>query len=162
MLARLDRGLRVAATGMIIGLLAWHGVLYGLDQRIFSFREGERRSLAVGEYVARSMPDRAIFISMWHSGSIRYYSGRLTVRYDWILATELDSVIAELQRQGYHPYLVMESWEEAQFLKKFGGYSDLAALDWPPVALNDAGTVKIYDPADRLTRGRRNPIGIMR
>lgn len=151
-LAPLDRGVRVIATGVILGLLAWHGVVFGLNEGIFRFREGERKSRAIGEYIANTLPDRAVFVSKLHSGSIRYYSGRITLQYEGIPPEALDSVIADLRASGYQPYIVLEDWEEPLFLRRFERYSALAALDWPPRVLLDHSTkVRIYDPADRAT-----------
>jgi hypothetical protein len=149
-LARVPRGVRLMATGVVLALLAWHGVVYGLNDGIFRFREGERKSRAIGEYIANSLPDRAVFISKLHSGSIRYYSGRLTLQYERIPPKALDSVVADLRGLGYQPYIVLEDWEEPLFVKLFRRQSALGALDWPPRVLLDHSTkVRIYDPADR-------------
>jgi hypothetical protein len=138
----------------VIGALAWHGIEYSLDQRLFYLGNGERRSVAVGNYIVNTLPARAVFLSMYHSGSIRYYSARLTVRYDWIPEDHLDAVISDLRHLGYHPYLVLEDWEEAQFRARFQGHSALAALNWPPVAWVDTPIkTKIYDPADAQMPG---------
>ena len=150
LLARLARGRRVLATAAIMAALVWHGIAFGLDHAVFDFREGERKHVAIGEYVARALPDSGIYLSMQYSGSIRYYSGRLTVRYDLIPPNWLDSVIVDLRRLGYHPYIVLELSEEPQFRARFEGRSALAALDWPPVARMDHSSgVKIFDPSDR-------------
>jgi hypothetical protein len=149
MLARWDRKARLLVTGAMIGALTWHGVEYSLDRRLFDSREGEHRHIAIGEYITHTLPARAVFLSMYHSGSIRYYSGRLTVRYDWIPQDALDAVISDLRHLGYHPYIVLEDWEEAQFRARFQGYSILAALNWPPVAWVDTPIkTRIYDPAE--------------
>jgi dolichyl-phosphate-mannose-protein mannosyltransferase len=146
MLARLERGSRLLATGLVIGLLAWHGVAYGVNDGIFRFRHGEQKSPAIGEYIANSLPDNAVVISKLYSGSIRYYSGRLTLQYEWVPPAHLDVVVADLQSLGYHPYIALEDWEEPLFQERFRGHSRLAALDWPPIALlNRATKVKIYD-----------------
>lgn len=49
LLARLERGARVAATTVIVGALAWHGIAFGLEHAAFDFREGERKHVAIGE-----------------------------------------------------------------------------------------------------------------
>jgi 4-amino-4-deoxy-L-arabinose transferase-like glycosyltransferase len=154
MLARWDRRARLLVMAAVIGALAWHGIEYSLDQRLFDLGNGERRSVAVGNYIANTLPTRAVFLSMYHSGSIRYYSARLTVRYDWIPQDRLDAVISDLRHLGYHPYLVLEDWEEAQFRAQFQGHSALAALNWPPIAWVDTPIkTKIYDPADAQMPG---------
>jgi hypothetical protein len=158
-LAGLSRGARLIATGVVVGLLGWHGIVYGVNDGIFRFREGERKSRAIGEYIASRLPDRAVFISKLHSGSIRYYSGRLTIQYEGIPPDALDLVIADLKPLGYQPFIVLEDWEEPLFFERFRRHSALAALDWPPrVLLDHATKVKIYDPADRGLSPATRPI----
>src|SRR5262249_29212634 len=101
-------------------------------------------------------------ISMQHSGSVRYYAGRLTIRYDWITPTRLDTVVEELRRLGYHPYFLLENWEAVDFQRRFGEYSALGTLDWPPIArLDHPADVKIFDPADRGSSSRREVTDII-
>ncbi len=117
---------------------------------MFETRPGELRYVDLGRYIVERLPERAVFVSMQHSGSIRYYADRLTVRYDAIPPHRLDTVIDELRSHGYRPYIVLEDWEEPDFQKRFRKDSALALLDWPPVAaIDDAAHVKVYDPADR-------------
>ena len=135
---------------LIVALLAWHGVRFAGDRWAFGFQEGERKYAAVGEYIGARLPDRAVLICMQHSGSIRYYSGRLTVRYDWIPDNRLDSAIDQLRTLGYHPYIVLDAGEMSPFQRKFHGKSELSELDWTPRArLRHEPDVRIYDPADK-------------
>ncbi|HVH26543.1 MAG TPA: STT3 domain-containing protein [Vicinamibacterales bacterium] len=148
LLARLNKGTCLMAMALLTGGLAWHGIAFCVTQGVFLTREGERKSQAVGEYIADNLSQRAIFLSKLHSGSIRYYSGRLTVRYEWIPPRELDSVLADLRRLNYTPYFALEDSEEKDFRERFGRDSRLGALDWRPLAAWQYGTeVKIYDPA---------------
>ena len=112
-------------------------------------REGERRYQTVGKYAASSTPPNAVFISMQHSGSLRYYSGRLTMRYDWVPADWLDRAIATLRAQGYRPFIVLDDWEEPVFKRRFAAYSDIGKLAWPAtVEFKDtiAMPVRLYEP----------------
>ena len=137
------------AAAVVVAVLAWHGVRYANDHAAFGFREGERKYSAVGEYIGRRLPERAVIICMQHSGSIRYYSGRLTIRYDWIPTNRLDNVIEQLRALGYHPYIVLEAAEMGAFEQRFQEDSRLGTLNWTPRAqLRHASDIKIYDPAD--------------
>jgi hypothetical protein len=144
------RGLRIIAVTVLVAVVVWHGVVFGRDDGIFRFREGERKSRVIGELIGERMPANAVFISKLHSGSIRYYSGRLTMQYEGIPPSSLDLVLGDLRRLGYHPYIALESAEEPPFKKWFGGRSDAAELDWAPLVLLDQATqIRIYDPAER-------------
>jgi Dolichyl-phosphate-mannose-protein mannosyltransferase len=147
---RLVPNARTITIASMVGLLASHGLSYSRSHSVFDIRTGTQHYRAVGEYIARRLPERAVLLAMQQSGSVRYYSGRLSVRYDAIPPSELDAVIDDLRRLQYHPYFVLEEWEESPFRVRFQGYSPLAALDWPPIARHSVG-VKIYDPADKQT-----------
>jgi hypothetical protein len=147
-LLRAVGGRTVVAT-VVVALLAWHGLDLALDRGASHVWEAEQRYLEAGTYIARSLPERAALISMQHSGSARFYSGRITVRYDFIGRNDLDRVVNDLRRLGYHPYFLLDEAEAPPFRSRFGDASPLGALDWAPLATLDRGTVRIYDPADR-------------
>ncbi|HEV3215855.1 MAG TPA: glycosyltransferase family 39 protein [Vicinamibacterales bacterium] len=113
-------------------------------------KAGERHFADVGLFVRQALPRDAVVLAMMHSGSVRHYSGRMTLRWDELPPEWLDPALAFLRANGYVSYLVLEPWEEAQFRTRFQGHSDWAALDWPPMAKSEGpdGT-RIYDPADR-------------
>jgi hypothetical protein len=102
----------------------------------------EWRYATAGHYIAETLPERAVFFTMLHSGSARYYSGRLTVRYDLIPPQLFERAIAHFRQQGFVPYLLLDDGERGQFVDGFTGATALAALDWQPVATLDG--VAIY------------------
>lgn len=105
------------------------------------FESGERRVLEsartsvrykeVGTYVRDHLPAGAIVYAMEHSGSVRYYSGRRTLRYDILDPAWLDRSISHLEGLGYRPYLALEPHEIAAFRTRFGGQAAATALDGP-------------------------------
>ena len=129
--------------------LAWHGVTYAIDRGVLVAWWAEQRYVETGKWVAAHLPERAVLVSMQHSGSARYYSGRITVRYDLLAPANLDVVLDDLQRFGYHPYFVLDDWEEPIFRDRFGSRSARGRLDWPPIALIHSGRVRVYDVAKR-------------
>jgi hypothetical protein len=138
----------VVACGLI--LLVSYQLHFFTSRGALLLREGERRYQTVGRSLASSTPPNAVFISMQHSGSLRYYSGRLTMRYDWVPADWLDRAIAILRAQGYRPYILLDDWEEPVFKQRFAAYSDIGKLGWPPlIEFKDAIAmpVRLYEPA---------------
>jgi len=150
---------RVLAVSALVAVVGWHGVRYAIDHSTFLLRDGEQKYAAVGRYIAARLPERGVFLSVQHSGSVRYYSGRLTIRYDLIDPNWLDRAIDDLRRRGYHPYVLVDEDEEASFRTRFAANSPLGALDWPPAArLPRTPGVKIYDPAQAIQPdGRGHP-----
>ena len=142
------RWLRVLIPSALIAVMMWHGIEYATQHDVFNARS-ERKYPAVADYVSRRLPQNAALLSMQHSGSIRYYSGRATVRFDRIAPAQLESTLAALTEAGYRPYILVEPWEVPEFRKRYAGFSPLSSLDWPPVAVMRDADIRIYDPADR-------------
>jgi hypothetical protein len=101
---------------------------------------GERRFADVGHYVNQHLPARAALFSMLHSGSVRYYSGRLSVRYDFLSSSQLAAAIAGLQQAGYATFLLIDESEDADFRARFPDTIGTAAA--PELAA--VSGVKVY------------------
>ena len=56
---------------------------------------------------------------MQHSGSMRYYTGRMIVRWDTLDPAWLDRAVAFLRDRGIATYALLEYWEEAEFRQRF-------------------------------------------
>ncbi len=146
--SRVPSGSRaVVGLGAVVAV-ASYTLNYTIDRGLLNFWKADQRYVATGEYISDHLPERAVLISMQHSGTARYYSGRTTVRYDVMPPTRLEWVVEELRRLGYYPYFLLDDWEEPRFRERFQRRTALGRLDWPPVAII-SGRVKIYDPADR-------------
>jgi hypothetical protein len=132
--------------------IAVFGLRRAIDEGVFDMWRHEGRYVSVGRYVEQHTPPNAVIISMQHSGSLRYYGGRLTVRYDWI--DNLDRAVQDLIAQGYHPFIVLDQWEYPDFKRRFASRGRLGRLDWSPVAqLERPQRVSLYDARDRSFTG---------
>jgi hypothetical protein len=138
--ARLPAAARWLAVVVLVGTAAAHAIAFGRANSSFDSAK-EWRYATAGRYIAERLPERAVFFTMLHSGSIRYYSGRLTVRYDLIPPQLLEPAIAHFQKQGYSPFLLLDDDERGQFVGRFTGATSLAALNWQPVATFDGAAI---------------------
>jgi hypothetical protein len=145
-LLRATGGRTILATG-VVALLAWHGWDLAMDRGASRAWEAEQRYVESGSFITRALPERAALISLHHSGSARFYSGRITVRYDLIGPGDLDRVVDDLRGLGYQPYFLLDEAEETAFRSRFADGSDFGSLDWPPDATMYRGVVRLYDPA---------------
>jgi hypothetical protein len=127
--------------------LAWHGVRTAGDRSAFDLGLGERRYVDVARFMAEHTEPDAVVLSMQHSGSLRLYAGRLTLRWDLLDPVWLDRTIEYLQSIGRRPYFVLDGGEVEAFKQRFGGTNRSGALDWAPIAMLGS-TVAIYDPID--------------
>ena len=81
---------------------------------------------------------------MQHIGSIRYYTGRMKMRWYVLDAGSLDAATAALHARGVPVYAAIESWEEEEFRRRFAGQTSLTRLDSGALATSDDGEVRIY------------------
>ncbi|HEY0285228.1 MAG TPA: STT3 domain-containing protein [Vicinamibacterales bacterium] len=134
-----------------LAVMAWRWDRAGMQPP----RPHDRRFAVIGEFVRDELPPNAILLSMQHSGSVRYYSGRLTLRWDLLSAEWLEPSLTFLRTKGYRPFLLLEEWEQPQFAQRFSARTKLGALDWQPFA-RYSGEIRtdIFDPADQ---GRSGP-----
>jgi 4-amino-4-deoxy-L-arabinose transferase-like glycosyltransferase len=135
--------------GLMAASFAW-GLRGIRTLRPLDLATAEARYVTVARYVARALPEPSAFICVLHSGSLRYYAQRQTLRFDWLDPERLEWLIERLERRGYRPYLLLEEWEEPLFRERFAAHTALGALDWPPFARLEApAVVSVYDPRDR-------------
>jgi hypothetical protein len=105
----------------------------------------ERRYADVGHYIHGALQPNAVILSVQESGSVRFYGGRLTIRWDLIDRDWSGRAAAELEHLGLHPYLVIEDFELAQFRDWFG-LAPETPLPWPLVArMRENGGVSVLD-----------------
>jgi hypothetical protein len=150
LLSRLPKALRTVALLLaVVVLCSWY-LRIAAERGAFTLRGLERRYVTTGTYIAERLPERALLFAVQQSGSVRHYSGRLTLRWDLLDPGWLERAVGVLRGQGYAPYFLIEDWEEPAFKARFAHVTPLGGLDWPPRAeIRGAVTVRIYDPLDR-------------
>ena len=87
-------------------------------------------------------PANAFVLAAQHSGSIRYYAGRATFRWDLLSPTRLDQALATFRAQGYQPFLVVDGGEYDDFKKRFDPTHQRASQR--PALLAILGDARIY------------------
>jgi len=140
---------RVTVTAVTLGLIAYT-TRFNVGHGMFGpLRDVERRYADVGVYVHQALPANAIIFAIQQSGSVRYYSGRMTIRWDLIDRDWTSRAAAEVERLGLHPYMVIEDWELPQMRDWFGLAPD-APPPWPLVArLRAPVSVSVLDLSSR-------------
>jgi hypothetical protein len=137
-----------AVASLLVAVVVIHSVRFTADQAMFgSLRDSEHRHIDVAEFIRDRLPANGIFFAMQHSGSIRFYAGRYTLRYDLLPHEWARRAPAELERMDFHPYLVVDDGERALVERAFSLDSN-SALPWPYVArMRESGGVSILDLA---------------
>jgi Dolichyl-phosphate-mannose-protein mannosyltransferase len=116
-------------------------------------KDVESRYSDVGIYIHEALPPNAIVFCVQQSGSVRYYGGRMTIRWDLVDRDWTARAAAEVERLGLHPYMVIEDWEAPQ-MRDWFGLAPEAPLPWPLVArLREPVGVSVLDLASRPPAG---------
>ena len=140
---------RVAAPLLVVAacavaLLQWRSA----DRhQAFALQEFEQHFRLAAETLRDRLPPRAVALSVWDSGSIRFHADREAVLWDSLDPAWLDRSIAWLTEQGYAPVVVIERWEEPLFRERFASQL-YGGLDWPPRFDIDS-RVRVLVPSDR-------------
>jgi hypothetical protein len=140
LLQRLPVVVRAAATVLVFGALAVNGLQVSRVRGAFDIRVQERKYPLAGAFVRDNLPSRAMVFAAQHSGSIRYYAGRPTFRWDLLSPSRLDQTLAIFRAQGYEPFLVVDGGEYDEFRRRFEGQR--AAQQ--PTLLAIAGDARVY------------------
>ena len=150
--ARAGRPLVALAAVGLITALGVRDVRVAVREGAFDLWRQERRYVSVARLVRRLTDRTAIVFCMQHSGSLRYYAGRLTVRYDLVDHDWLDRSLTWFQARGVHPYLLLEDWEIPQFKEHFADAHALGLLETAPLLTYEGSArIVLFDlaPGDR-------------
>jgi hypothetical protein len=172
----------LGSTGLLLARARWRGatavaaatvVLLGL----FALDRARRKNVFlqwveivyadIAEAVGRATPPNSVVMAMQHSGSIRYYAGRVTLRWDQMPADWLDRGVAWLADRGVPTYVLVHAWELELMKERYAGQRLASLLELPPLfTLGDTQLFQLDAPPDpsRVTeviplvpRRRRGP-----
>jgi len=125
------------------------------EENILGLWEGGVVYTTAAEYVRKELPPNAVILTVQHSGSMRYYADRLTVRWDWIGPEWWPRALEVLRQMGYRPYLLVSRFEEAQLRRRFSfGPNEDAPGTIMADSLHPHGVV-LYDPLREYSGPRR-------
>lgn len=147
---------RVAVVAVLVALCVGRALDAASERLTFTVGDGEDKYVRVARMVAASTEPDAVVLSMLHSGSIRYYGGRLTMRYDMLDPAWLERSVSWMRERDVHAYLLLEQGEFMDFVARYGpaGQEVLAA---DPVAVYHGDTqIYLFDlwgppPGDPVT-----------
>jgi len=89
--------------------------------RVFDLERLEAKYPLVGRWIAQHTPDRAVILSALHSGSIRYYGARETIRWDEMPTGTLAETVERLRGHGHATFVAIDvPSEAAPFNARFG------------------------------------------
>jgi hypothetical protein len=114
----------------------------------FEIWQGERAVVDIARAVNDATPERSLVLSVVHSGTLRYYGGRVTLRFDSLPEDGLDRAVDWLRDRGIGAYALLEPDEVTQFTRRFAGARAVAQFDGSAVTIyRGARMATLYDLA---------------
>ncbi|HUQ88537.1 MAG TPA: glycosyltransferase family 39 protein [Vicinamibacterales bacterium] len=89
----------------------------------------EERYPLAGDWINVNTPADSVVLANQHSGSLRWYGHRQTLRWDFVEPNQLAKTIDELQSHGATVYVALEGDEVAMFDERFAGVIDQLQVD---------------------------------
>jgi hypothetical protein len=159
--SRLPSWGRAVVLAGVFGGVATFQVRQIQDMRLLDFRDWESAYPSAAGYVDKALPRNAVIITMQHSGSVRFYANRLTIRFDVLDPAWWPRALDALVAKGYRPYVLLSPSEEEPFRHRF----DLSARDDAPgtiIAEMIEPHVRLYDPLRQTSPAKPDPISRVR
>ena len=79
----------------------------------------EARYPLAGEWINVNTPLNSVVMANQHSGSLRWYGKRQTIRWDFVDPNQLTATVQELQSHGATVYVALEGDEVTMFDGRF-------------------------------------------
>jgi hypothetical protein len=113
----------------ILLVVGMYGMWYARGAGVLDFGRNEQRYVRIAHLVRDTTEPNSVIITLQHSGSVRYYGERTTLRYEVLHDRWLDTSIAWLQANGFHPYILLDNPEHEPFKTKFARRNAAGNLD---------------------------------
>lgn len=138
------RGWRAVAAAVVAASMS-ASVWFAWDHSAFRVGLTESRYPQVARAVASLTDVGAGIITLQHSGTVRYYGGRATLRWDVLGPRDFSPLVNWLRAYGHHPYLLVDAAELPRARALFGADPALPPADWPPLATFFNGETLLFD-----------------
>jgi len=109
----------------------------------------EERYPLAGEWINVNTPPASVVMANQHSGSLRWYGKRQTIRWDFIAPEQLAATVRDLQSHGATVYVALEGDEVAMFDQRFAGVIDQLQVDHVGHVRNVSFRRLVYLPPNR-------------
>jgi hypothetical protein len=126
--------------GIAIVALGVSNTVQAVRRDVFEQRQAAWHDAPIGRLVMERTPPNSVLLTMERSGSMRYYGGRVTLRYDLLDREWLDRAVAWLTARGVGVYAVLDQRQAEEVKTRFSTQRTAAAFDRPFLIYQPAGT----------------------
>jgi hypothetical protein len=120
------------ASAIVVGLLGitvWQSESLLRASSVWDVALIEARYPLAGDWINVNTPPDSVVLANQHSGSLRRYGRRQTLRWDLIAPDQLLTIVRDLQSRGVTVYVALEGDEVAMFDQRFNGVIDQLQVD---------------------------------
>ena len=121
----------------------------------FDLWHADRAYVAAARAAQSLTPESSVVLSGLHSGSLRYYGGRVTLYFPLLDAAWLDRALAWLGERGLSGYALLEADEAAAFRTQFAGQGAVRRLGDAPLLVNRESGLALYALTGPVVRDTR-------
>ena len=131
-IARMPRNSAAAAAMVLIIIATIVGRSETLLRKssVWDIASIEARYPLAGEWINVNTPSNSVVMANQHSGSLRWYGKRQTIRWDFVDPGQLTATVGELQSHGATVYVALEGDEVGMFDQRFGAVIDQLQVDY--------------------------------
>lgn len=131
-IARMKRRPALAAAIVIafMTIIVWQSERLLRASSVWDIAAIEARYPLAGEWINVNTPSNSVVMANQHSGSLRWYGKRQTVRWDFVDPGQLATTVRELQSHGATVYVALEGDEVAMFDQRFKAVIDQLQVDY--------------------------------
>jgi hypothetical protein len=125
-----NRAVTAAMIGIFIAIIVWQSESLLRRSSVWDIASLEARYPLAGEWIKVNTPANSVVMANQHSGSLRWYGKRETIRWDFVDPTQLATTVGELQSHGATVYVALEGDEVAMFDQRFGAVIGQLQVDY--------------------------------
>ncbi len=125
------------------------------DRHAFALQFLEQRYRSAGIVVRDRLPPDAVVLSVWDSGAVKFHGRREALRWEALDPQWLEPGLDWLRRRGRPPYIMVESWEEPGFRKRFGDSSEVGQARLAAAVRNRSSGADLQSRGSRALSPRR-------
>ena len=115
----LNRAAATVITCLFLAFVIWWSESLLRSSSVWEVATLEERYPLAGDWVNVNTPPGSVVLANQHSGSLRWYGKRETLRWDLIAPNDLTQTVREIQSHGGTVYVALEGEEVAMFDSKF-------------------------------------------
>jgi hypothetical protein len=115
----LNRAAAAAITCAFLAMVIWRSESLLRTSSVWEVATLEERYPLAGEWVNVNTPAASVILANQHSGSLRWYGKRETLRWDFIAPDDLVKTVHDLESRGAAAYVALEGPEVEMFDERF-------------------------------------------